>query len=100
MRAQRDEIRLRSILASPPRTMRSEVTSPKRLPGGGAQADGAPGPEPQTPPPPGRSAQTTAPRAWSATPPSSGRLSTASTAPRAWSAMVDPAGLEPTTAAV
>ena len=34
MRAQRDKIRLRSIRASPPRTMRSQVTSPKRLPSG------------------------------------------------------------------
>ncbi len=34
MRAQRDGIRLRSILAIPPRTMRSEVTSPNRLPRG------------------------------------------------------------------
>ena len=34
VRAQRDTIRLRSILASPPRTMRPEVTSPIRLPRG------------------------------------------------------------------
>ena len=38
MRAQRDKIRLRSIRASPPRTMRSQVTSPKRLPPGRARA--------------------------------------------------------------
>ena len=38
MRAQRDGIRLRSILAIPPRTMRSEVTSPNRLPRGGGVA--------------------------------------------------------------
>ena len=34
VRAQRDTIRLRSILASPPGAMRSEVTSPIRLPRG------------------------------------------------------------------
>ena len=44
MRAQRDEIRLRSIRASPPRTMRPEVISPNPLPRGGAQADDAPDP--------------------------------------------------------
>ena len=34
VRAQRDGIRLRSILASPPGAMRAQVTSPKRLPQG------------------------------------------------------------------
>ena len=34
MRAQRDEIHLRSIRASPPGTMRAQVTSPNRLPRG------------------------------------------------------------------
>ena len=43
-RAQRDTIRLRWIRASPPRTMRPEVTSPNPLPRGGAQADDAPDP--------------------------------------------------------
>ena len=37
-RAQRDGIRLRSILAIPPRAMRDEVTSPKRLPRGRGRA--------------------------------------------------------------
>ena len=41
MRAQRDEIRLRSIRASPPGTMRSQVTSPKRLPPGRARVASA-----------------------------------------------------------
>ena len=50
-RAQRDTIRLRWIRASPPRTMRPEVTSPNPLSRGGAQADDAldPGARPQTP---------------------------------------------------
>ena len=51
VRAQRDGIRLRSILASPPRTMRAQVTSPKRLPQGWGRANGAPdsGPHPDSP---------------------------------------------------
>ena len=40
VRAQRDGIRLRSILAIPPRTMRARVTSPKPLPRGSAQTTG------------------------------------------------------------
>ena len=43
VRAQRDGIRLSSIRASPPRTMRPEVTSPIRLPRGRG-ADGQRGP--------------------------------------------------------
>ena len=51
VRAQRDIIRLRSIRASPPRTMRAQVTSPKRLPQGWGRANGAPdsGPHPRLP---------------------------------------------------
>ena len=59
MRAQRDTIRPRSILASPPGAMRAQVTSPKRLPRGGGLADGAPGPGPH-PAPPRRGARGTA----------------------------------------
>ena len=49
VRAQRDEIRPSSIRASPPRTMRPEVTSPIRLPqgrGSGAASRSAPGQHP------------------------------------------------------
>ena len=60
VRAQRDGIRLRSILASPPGAMRAQVTSPKRLPPGvGGLADGAPDPGPH-PAPPRRGARGTA----------------------------------------
>ena len=42
-RAQRDTIRLRWIRASPPRTMRPEVTSPNRLPWGRGRVSGESG---------------------------------------------------------
>ena len=43
VRAQRDKIHLRSIRASPPRTMRPEVTSPNRLPRGRGRVSGESG---------------------------------------------------------
>ena len=73
MRAQRDGIRPRSILAIPPRTMRDEVTSPKRLPpGAGTRIAGRLGGlGPDRLPPPGagtRRAVTSAPERASTTP--------------------------------
>jgi len=45
VRAQRDTIHLRSILASPPRTMRAQMTSPNRLPREHKEIEPAPGGE-------------------------------------------------------
>ena len=68
--------------------MRAEVTSPNRLPPGGS-------------PPPGKARKRTARRVPSRVPelPRGGGAQTAALLARA-SPMVDPAGLEPTTAAV
>ena len=57
VRAQRDKIRLCSIRAIPPRTMRARVTSPKRLPH--PARGGAAAPHPPTPP-----CQEAHPRPW------------------------------------
>ena len=81
VRTQRDEIRPRSIRASPPRTSRPEVTSPNRLP-----------------PERGSDGRRTGPRATNPDSPEAERR-TRHKGPSK-SPIVDPAGFKPTTAAV